>query len=60
MTSKEGSAAREAAHAVIADSFVDTIRRVLLITSALSLASAAAAAFTIRNPQTARGSPSAH
>lgn len=40
---------RQAAHSVIADSFVDTIRRVMLIAAALSLASAASAALTIRS-----------
>jgi EmrB/QacA subfamily drug resistance transporter len=38
---------QQIAHAVIANSFVDTIRRVLLIASALSFASAACAALTI-------------
>jgi EmrB/QacA subfamily drug resistance transporter len=41
---------RQSAHTIIADSFLDTIRRVMLIATAFSLASAAAAAFTIRNP----------
>jgi len=39
---------RDAARAVIADSFLDTIRHVMLLTAALSLASAVAAALTIR------------
>jgi MFS family permease len=39
---------RAAAHAVIADSFVDTIRRLMLIAAVLSLASAVAAGLTIR------------
>jgi EmrB/QacA subfamily drug resistance transporter len=47
-----------AAHELIADSFLDTIRRVMLIGAALSLASAAAAAFTIRTSPASRGSPS--
>jgi EmrB/QacA subfamily drug resistance transporter len=50
---------RDAAHAVIADSFLDTIRRVMMITTALCLASAAAAAFTIKSSTASRGSPSA-
>jgi EmrB/QacA subfamily drug resistance transporter len=47
------------AHAVIADSFLDTIRHVMLIAAALSLASAAAAALTIRTSPASRGSPAA-
>ena len=43
---------RDAARAVIAESFLETIRRVMLIAASLSLASAAAAALTIR-PSTA-------
>jgi EmrB/QacA subfamily drug resistance transporter len=39
---------RQTSHAVIADSFVETIRRVLLIASALAIASAVSAALTIR------------
>jgi MFS family permease len=39
---------QRAAHAVIADSFLETIRHVMFIGAALSLASAAAAALTIR------------
>ena len=39
---------REAAHAVIAHSFLDTIRHVMMITTALALAGAAAAAVTIK------------
>jgi EmrB/QacA subfamily drug resistance transporter len=49
---------QDSAHAVIAESFLETIRRVMLIAASLSLVSAAAAALTI-NPSTAsRGSPS--
>ena len=50
---------RDAARTVIADSFLDTIRRVMMITSALCLASAAAAAFTIKSSTASRESPSA-
>jgi EmrB/QacA subfamily drug resistance transporter len=39
---------RQTAHAVIADSFVETIRRVLLIASGLAIASAVSAALTIK------------
>jgi EmrB/QacA subfamily drug resistance transporter len=49
---------QRAAHAVIADSFLDTIRHVMLLAAALSLASAAAAALTIRTSPTSRESPS--
>ncbi len=38
------SADEDAAHAVVADSFLDTIRHVMMLTAALSLASATAAA----------------
>jgi EmrB/QacA subfamily drug resistance transporter len=51
--------ARETAHAVIADAFVDTIRRVMLIAAALALASAASAALTIRTSSASGGSPAA-
>jgi EmrB/QacA subfamily drug resistance transporter len=40
--------ARQAAHTIIADSFLDTIRHVMLIAAALALASAAAASLEIR------------
>lgn len=50
---------QSAAHAVIADSFRDTIRRVMFIAAALSLASAGAAALTIRPSPASRGAPSA-
>jgi hypothetical protein len=46
---------RQAAHTIIADSFVDTIRDVLLIAATLSLASAVTAALTIRNPGASAG-----
>lgn len=49
---------RNAAHDIIADSFLDTIRHVMWITAALSLASAATAAFTIKRSTASRGSPS--
>jgi EmrB/QacA subfamily drug resistance transporter len=49
MPTDTDNATRQAAHAVIADSFADTIRHVMLIAAALALASAASAAFTIRN-----------
>jgi EmrB/QacA subfamily drug resistance transporter len=47
------------ARAVIANSFLDTIRLVMMLTAALSLASAAAAALTIKPSTASRGSPSA-
>jgi len=49
---------RQAAHSVIAMSFADTIRRVLLIAAALALASALSAALTIRTSPASRESPS--
>jgi protein-S-isoprenylcysteine O-methyltransferase Ste14 len=49
---------QRAAHTVIADSFLDTIRHVMLLGAALSLASAAAAALTIRTSPASRESPS--
>jgi EmrB/QacA subfamily drug resistance transporter len=49
---------RQTAHAVIAASFMDTIRRVMLIAAGLALASAAAAALTIRTSSASRESPS--
>jgi EmrB/QacA subfamily drug resistance transporter len=48
MPSNASNTTRAAAHDIIADSFVDTIRHVMLIAAALALASAASAAFTIR------------
>jgi len=48
-----------AAHSVVAESFVETIRRVMLIAASLSLASAAAAALTIKPSTASRESPSA-
>jgi EmrB/QacA subfamily drug resistance transporter len=39
---------QEAAHAAVANAFLDTIRHVMVLTAALSLASAAAAALTIK------------
>jgi EmrB/QacA subfamily drug resistance transporter len=50
---------QHAARAIIADSFADTIRRVMLLAAALSLASAAAAALMIKPSPASRGSPSA-
>jgi EmrB/QacA subfamily drug resistance transporter len=50
--------ARQAAHSIIADSFVETIRRVMLIAASLAIASAASAALTIRTSPASRGSPS--
>jgi EmrB/QacA subfamily drug resistance transporter len=49
---------QRAAHDLIADSFLDTIRRVMLIAAALSVASAAAAAVTIKTSPASRESPS--
>jgi MFS family permease len=49
---------RAAAHAVVADSFLDTIRQVMFIAAALSLASAGAAALTIRPSPASREAPS--
>jgi hypothetical protein len=46
--------AREAAHAVVVNSFLDTIRHVMMITAALCLASATAAAITIRRSTASR------
>ena len=40
---------RQTAHEIVADSFRDTIRRVVLIAASLALASAASAALTIKN-----------
>jgi hypothetical protein len=51
--------ARQAAHTIIADSFRDTIRRVILIAASLALASAASAALTIRTSPASRAAPSA-
>jgi len=50
---------KDAAHAVVVNSFLDTIRRVMMITAALSLASAAAAALTIKPSTVSPGTPSA-
>ena len=50
---------QDAARTLIANSFLDTIRRVMMITTALCLASAAAAAFTIKSSTASRESPSA-
>jgi EmrB/QacA subfamily drug resistance transporter len=50
---------QRAAHAIIADSFLDTIRHVMFIAAALSLASAGAAALTIRPSPASRGAPTA-
>jgi predicted MFS family arabinose efflux permease len=46
--------ARQTAHAVIADAFVDSIHRVMLIAAALALASAGSAALTIRRFHTTK------
>jgi MFS family permease len=51
--------ARQAAHTIIADSFLDTIRHVMLIAAALALASAASAALTIRTSPASRAAPTA-
>jgi EmrB/QacA subfamily drug resistance transporter len=59
MPADVGDRARQAAHTIIAESFADTIRYVMLLAAALSLASAASAAFTIRSVPASRGSPSA-
>jgi EmrB/QacA subfamily drug resistance transporter len=59
MPSDASDATRQTARTIIADSFVDTIRHVMLIAAALALASALVAAFTIRNPSASPGSPSA-
>jgi EmrB/QacA subfamily drug resistance transporter len=48
---------QSAAHAVIADSFLDTIRLVMFIAAGLSLASAGAAAVTIRPSPASRAAP---
>jgi hypothetical protein len=51
---------KQTAHAVIASSFAETIRRVLLIAAGVALASAVSAALTIsRASPTSRGPPSA-
>jgi hypothetical protein len=49
--------ARQAAHTIIADSFRDTIRRVMLIAASLALASAASAALTIRTSPASHEAP---
>jgi EmrB/QacA subfamily drug resistance transporter len=50
--------ARQAAHTIIADSFLNTIHHVMLIAASLALASAASAALTIRTSPASRESPS--
>ena len=50
---------QDAAHTAVVNSFLDTIRHVMMLTAALSLASAVAAAFTIKPSTASRGSPSA-
>jgi EmrB/QacA subfamily drug resistance transporter len=50
---------RQTAHTIVADSFLETIRRVMLIAAALSLASAASAALTIRPSPASRAAPTA-
>jgi hypothetical protein len=49
--------ARQAAHAIVADSFWDTMRRLILIAASLALASAVAAALTIRPSPASREAP---
>ena len=49
---------RNAAHAVIAESFLETIRRVMLIAAVLCMVGAAAAALTIKPSTASRESPS--
>jgi EmrB/QacA subfamily drug resistance transporter len=49
--------ARQAAHAIVADAFRDTIRRVILIAASLALASAVTAALTIRPSPASREAP---
>jgi len=49
--------ARQAAHTIIADSFLNTIHRVMLIAASLALASAASAALTIRTSPASREAP---
>jgi MFS family permease len=51
--------ARQAAHAIVADAFRDTIRRVILIAASLAFASAVTAALTIRPSPASREAPSA-
>jgi EmrB/QacA subfamily drug resistance transporter len=49
--------ARQAAHAIVADSFRDTLRRLILIAASLALASALTAALTIRTSPASREAP---
>lgn len=49
---------RQTAQIIVADSFLETIRRVMLIAASLALASAASAALTIRPSPASRESPS--
>jgi EmrB/QacA subfamily drug resistance transporter len=49
--------ARQVAHAIVADSFLETIRHVILIAASLALASAASAALTIRPSRASRAAP---
>jgi len=49
--------ARQGAHAIVADSFRDTMHRLILIAASLALASAAVAAFTIRTSPASREAP---
>ena len=51
--------ARQAAHTIIADSFLNTIHHVMLIAASLALASAASAALTIRTSPASREAPTA-
>jgi EmrB/QacA subfamily drug resistance transporter len=55
----ESEQTRSVARSVIADSFVDAIRYVMLIAVALALASAVSAAWTIRTSSASHGAPSA-
>jgi EmrB/QacA subfamily drug resistance transporter len=54
MPSNASDPAWRIARTIIADSFVDTIRHVMLIAATLSFASGAAAAFTIRSSRVSR------
>jgi hypothetical protein len=50
--------AHQIARTIIADSFAETIRHIMLIAAGLALASAASGAFMIRNRHVSYGSPS--
>jgi EmrB/QacA subfamily drug resistance transporter len=51
---------RQISHSIIADSFVETIRRILLSASALAVASAVSAAVTIRTAEVRAGDSVCH